>query len=294
MSNHHMSRPALAATRAIAVLDFLAAHPDDSFSLSDLAGRLDINLASAHALLTVLTDAGYVSRNPRLRTYTLGPSVIALGSAALETHPSVDVARDVARDLSDELDLEVAVTALAGDDIMFLARAGAHRARGIAVHVGQRVPLVPPLGAVFMAWSTNDAVRAWQARGAAEVVDVLSGVRERGYSVALELDARRGLGDALDHLADAPIDTDARASIDSLLAALGEREYQVAALDRSRTYDVSMIAAPVFDASGQASLAITLLGFQRGLAPADVAAHGERVRDAGLVVTKRSKGRIPT
>ena len=63
-----MSRPALAATRAISVLNFLAAHPADPFTLSDLADRLDINVASAHALLGVLTDAGYLVRHPRLRT----------------------------------------------------------------------------------------------------------------------------------------------------------------------------------------------------------------------------------
>lgn len=277
------------------MLNFLAAHPDDSFTLSDIAARLDINVASTHALLTVLTEAGYVSRHHRLRTFTLGPSVVALGSAALEIHPAIDLARDAARDLSTELDLEVAVTALAGDDIVFLARAGAHRARGMAVHVGQRVPLVPPLGAVFMAWADDAIVRAWRARGSASesVGDVLADVRERGYSVALELDARRGLGDALDHLADAPIDATARASIDALLASLAEREYQLTDLDLRPTYDVSMIAAPVFGTNAEPALALTLLGFQEGLGPEQVARFGERLRDTGLVVTKRSKGQIP-
>src|SRR3954447_15383557 len=180
-----MARPALAATRAVAVLDFLAAHPTEPFTLSDLASRLEINVASAHAILGVLADAGYVVRHPRLRTYTLGPSVIALGSAALEYHAVVDVARDAARRLSEDVELEVAVTALAGDDIVFLARAGEHRARGIPIHVGHRVPLVPPLGAVFVAWR-DDAAGYDDA--------ILAAVRERGYAIALEDDARRGLG----------------------------------------------------------------------------------------------------
>ena len=277
------------------MLNFLAAHPDDAFTMSDIADRLDINVASTHALLTVLTDAGYVTRHQRLRTFTLGPSVVALGSAALEINPAIDLARDAARDLSTELGLEVAVTALAGDDIVFLARAGAHRARGIAVHVGQRVPLVPPLGAVFIAWADPSATNAWLARGPAEnsLDAVLAGVRARGYSVALEHDARRGLGDALDHLADAPIEPGARETIDALLASLGRAEYQVTELDQRRAYDVSMIAAPVFGSNGEAVLALTLLGFQEGLAPEHVAKFGDRVRDAGLVVTKQSKGQIP-
>lgn len=289
-----MARPALAATRAIAVLNFLAAHPAEEFTLSDLAGRLGINVASAHALLGVLADAGYVVRHPRLRTFALGPSVVALGSAALERHAAIDLARDAARDLARQVELEVAVTAPAGDEIVFLARAGEEQARGIPVHVGQRVPLVPPLGSVFVAWG-EDLRDAWLAR-AADVDGlraVLDGVRRRGYSIALEHDARKGLADALDHLADTPVDTGLRGAVEELVADLGGREYQVGELERDRTYDVSMIAAPVFGTSGEVVLALTLVGFAADL-PADrIAAYGERVRDVGLVVTKRSGGRVP-
>ena len=109
------------------MLNFLAAHAAEEFTLSDLAIRLEIDLASAHALLAVLADAGYVTRHQRLRTYSLGPSVVALGHAALERHPAIAHAYEEARRLSDELGLGVAVTALAGGDIVFLERVGEHR-----------------------------------------------------------------------------------------------------------------------------------------------------------------------
>jgi DNA-binding IclR family transcriptional regulator len=290
-----MSRPALSATRAISLLNFLAAHPADAYTMSDLAARLDINVASLHALLSALTDAGYVSRHSRLRTYTLGPSVVALGSAALERHTVIDSARDIARDLSEELNLEVAVTAVAGDDIVFLARAGERRARGMAVHVGQRVPLVPPLGSVFIAWADSERVATWleHSSNSKKSSAVLAAVRARGYSVALDDNARRGLGDALDRLADMPVDPASRGNVDESVIELGHSEYQVAKLDPRRSYDVAMLAAPVFDAAGTAALALTLLGFEPGLDADRVAAYGERLRDAGLVVTKQSLGRIP-
>jgi DNA-binding IclR family transcriptional regulator len=276
-----MARPALAATRSVSILDVLAAHPADAFTLSDLSDRLGINVASTHALLAVLTDAGYLARHPRHRTYTLGPSLVAVGTAALERHAAIDLARDAARDLSDELELEVAVTSVAGEDIVFLARAGEHRARGIPIHVGQRVPLVPPLGSVFVAWS-DDAAGYDDA--------ILAAVRERGYAIALEDDARRGLGDALHHLADAPRE---RVAIDALLAELARHEYQVGDLDDARTYDVSMVTAPVFGSEGEVALALTLVGFEPALAAAHIAAYGERLRDVGLVITKRTHGRLP-
>jgi DNA-binding IclR family transcriptional regulator len=46
-----MDRPAIAATRAVAVLNFLAANSRQQYSHSDLATHLEINLASTHAVL---------------------------------------------------------------------------------------------------------------------------------------------------------------------------------------------------------------------------------------------------
>jgi DNA-binding IclR family transcriptional regulator len=287
-----MSRAALAATRAVDLLNFLAAHPTEGFTLSELTRRLGINVASAHGLLGVLTEAGYVVRHARLRTYTLGPSVVALGTAALEQHAAIDVARDAARDLAGRTGLEVAVTSPAGEDILFLSRAGEHQARGPAVHVGQRVPLVPPIGSVFVAW--GDA-SAWLSRAEdpGAMAAVLDAVRARGYSIALEADARHGLGRALDRLADVPSDASVRGQLEELLAELAHADYQVRELDRSRTYDVSMVAAPVFGTGREVVLALTLVGFPAGL-PADrIAAYGEQVRDVGLVVTKRTHGVVP-
>ena len=287
-----MARPALSATRAVAVLDFLAANPTEGFTLTEVASRLGINVGSTHALLTVLGDAGYVTRHARLRTFTLGPSVVALGSAALDSHPVVDLARIAARELAKTTGLEVALTAPAGNDIVFLARAGEPSARAVPVHVGQRVPFVPPLGSVFVAWSDTDA---WLARAESPETlrDVLEGVRSRGYSVAIEADARKALGHALDDLAGRPANDDLRASVTGLVTELGQREYQVRRLKASQNYDVSMIAAPVFGRAGDVILAFTLLGFDAGLRGSEIASYGERLRDVGLVVTRRSRGRAP-
>ncbi len=256
-----MARPALSASRTVAVLNFLAQHGPEEFTLSDLAARLDINLASAHSLLAVLTEAGYVARNKRLRTYSLGPVLVALGNAAMERHPAIEHAHREALQLSEELRLGVAVTTLAGDDIAFLERVGEHRPRDIGVQVGQRVPMVPPIGAVFAAWHEPEA---WLGRAddRSDMEALLADVRSRGWAVAL--------GN--------PPSTEYEA-----LAGLNPR----------RTYDVAMIAAPVFGPGGEAVVSITLLGMEPGLAARQVVALGERVRDAGLVATRRSGGRPP-
>lgn len=288
-----MSRAALAATRTLEILNFLAAHPAEQFTLSELAKRLDVGVSSMHGILGVLAEAGYVDRHPRLRTYRLGPSVVAVGSAALEYHRAIDLARSAAIELAERLEIEVAVTAPAGDDILFLARAGDAQAHGMAVHVGQRVPLLPPLGAVFLAWGNADPWLA-RARDSAAMRALLDGVRDRGYAVALEAEARSGLAHALDRRAEAPsVDDPDGVSIEELIAGLEEVDYPLVDLDPSRTYDISMIAAPVFGPDSSVILALTLVGLPPGLAADRVVFFGEQVRDAGLVVTKRSLGRIP-
>ena len=287
-----MARPALSASRAVAVLNFLAAHPTEAFTLSDISMRLDINPASAHALLTVLTDAGYLIRDARLRTFALGPAVVALGTAALEAHPVIDVARDAARDLAQQAGLEVALTAPGGEHIVFLARAGEPSAHGVPVHVGQRVPLVPPIGSVFVAWGNAEAWLA-KAMDPARLREVLEVVRRRGYSVALEAETRQQLGHAVDRLAADPSNCQLRAEVEMLVSGLGEREYQLQLLERTRHYDVSMIAAPIFGPAGHVVLAMTLLGFDGKLSGSEIAELGERLRDAALVVTRRTRGRRP-
>ena len=53
------------------------------------------------------------------------------------------------------------------------------------------------------------------------------------------------------------------------------------------------MAAPVFGPASEVVLAINLVGFAPGLTGKEVLAYGEQARGAGLVVTKRTRGRLP-
>ena len=57
-------------------------------------------------------------------------------------------------------------TAAAGDEIVILARSGAPGNLQLfneVTPVGQRLPLVPPLGTVFKAWAPDDEIDRWFA-----------------------------------------------------------------------------------------------------------------------------------
>ena len=182
--------------------------------------------------------------------------MVALGNAALQSHPAIACATDEAHRLSTELELSVAVTADAGADIVFLGRMGEHRPRDVEAYAGQRIPLSPPVGAVFVAW--RDAA-AWLALAPdpAEMQSVLDEVRTRGWAASFEPDHYQPLG----------------------------------SLDPAASYNVVMITAPVFGPTGAAVVALTLLGLPPALAADQIARYGEKVRDAALLATRRSGGR---
>lgn len=253
-----MARPALSASRSVDILNFLAARAPEQFTLSDISGALDINLASTHALLNALEAAGYVFRHPRLRTYVLGAAIVAIGNAALQCHPAIACANEEAQRLSADLDLSVAVTAGAGEDIVFLGRFGEHRPRDVEAYAGQRIPLNPPVGAVFVAWG-DPAEWLAKADDSAALEPVLDEVRARGWAASFEPDHYKPLG----------------------------------SLRPNTTYDVVMITAPVFGPTGMAVVALTLLGLPPNLAADRIAYYGETVRDAGLLATRKSGGRTP-
>jgi DNA-binding IclR family transcriptional regulator len=272
-----MSRPAPAATRALRILDFLAAHPTESFTLSEMAKHLDLSLGSAHAVLNAMTEAGYLVRHPSHKTYRLGPSTIAVGHAAVESHPIIDIARDEMRRIAQELDLECMASVPLGDELVMVARAGRPRPGGPLAMVGARLPLVPPLGTMYVAWSEPEEIEAWLARAdpteprerIARYREVLASARALGYSVGILVDGRAE--------AVAPVEGDPT-QLD---------------LDPDTAYTVTYIAATAFDESGRVALVINLDGFRALLQPRAIIDIAARLTHAADAVTRAAHGRLP-
>ena len=104
-------------------------------------------------------------------------------------------------------------------------------------------------------------------------------MRRRGYSVALEADARARLGRALNALGgDARTDA-LRHQVLDLIAELGHEEYILGELSGAARYHVNHLAAPVQDADGHVVLALTLVGFTDELAAAEMEPLGRRLAE---------------
>ncbi len=281
-----MTRGTPAAQRTVDVLNLLAAQRGRPLGVTEIARRVGIGKGSAHALLTTLGETGYVVRNPADKTYLLGSAVVALGQAAAAAElGALDFARPAMERLSDELGLQCLASAAIGTEIVILGKAGAPVPLGLSVEVGQRVPLVPPLGTVFVAWSSPAEIDAWLRRvgasaGDAELAryrEAVATVRRHGYSVALEADARARLGRALAALTGVANAATLRQQVLDLVTELGHEEYILGELTGAARYEINHVAAPVRDPDGRVVLALTLVGFTDRMDAREVAPLGRRL-----------------
>ena len=284
-----MPRRALSATRAADVLNFLAAHPNQAFSYSQLAQRLSVNLASTHNLLLALVECGYLTRSASDRTFSLGPALVALGDAALRENAAVEEARVHARRIGRELGRETLVLVRAGSDVLCIARAGPAQAVGRTMRVGQRVPLMAPLSSVFVAWAEQSEIERWLLRGGTSrreqrgQLEILARVRERGFSVALEVAGRRQIGE----LAEDPHSEALRGELRDVIRELGRARYQLGE-DDAKSHEISTLTAPIFDRRGRVELALTLQVFERDLSSREIDALGARLVRATRAIAKKA------
>jgi predicted transcriptional regulator len=75
--------------RVVRILNLLARDPDQKLTVTAIARRLDLNLATCQAILATLADAGFIVRSSVDRTYTIGPALARLGDAARTLNPAL-------------------------------------------------------------------------------------------------------------------------------------------------------------------------------------------------------------
>ena len=291
-------KPAPAVVRAMSVLNYLTAHPRVSFTLLELSNALGVNGASLSALLLALTDAGYVSRHPKRKTYTLGAAGVALGHAAARQYPAIEAAADEMRELA-RLGSECVGTVSISGEILFVAIEGNPGVKSREAWVGQRIPMVPPFGQVFVAWSPRADIDRWLKMAGTGVqsatlrerlVASLERVRADGYVIGLANDP----GEEVIALVDELTAVDREELRRRLLEAIPRQgpDYVSEGIRSDGIYDVANLAVPVFDAEGAVAFAMTLTGMQ-GLRGDRIAEIAQVALGAARRVTRRIGGKWP-
>jgi flavin reductase (DIM6/NTAB) family NADH-FMN oxidoreductase RutF/DNA-binding IclR family transcriptional regulator len=210
---------------------------------------------------------------------------------------SADLARPHMEALAEELDVECVASAVVGEDMVLVARAGTLRSERLPTAVGQRIPFEPPMGTAFVAWASDAARQAWFDRLGAAAKDeatvaaldrTLAEVREAGYSVAR---GHRWHKQAAEVLAREQPDQhrDETAQEMHRLIAMLPPEYESPNVDAD---DVRTVNTPVFGPHGSVVLVLSVTVAGRRTLTADLPWTVERLKTAAAAVTKALEGEV--
>jgi DNA-binding IclR family transcriptional regulator len=287
--------------RVVRVVQFLAARPSEPSTLAEVARSLALNKATCLAVLTQLVDAGWVIRDPRAKTYSLGGAFVALGRAAEQAFPAARHARIALEELSARWHLPCVIAAPQGEQITIIGCAGDPDRLDGSNRLGQQVPFAPPFGVAFVAWGPDDAIDSWYARSSSPLSDddrawfasVFTSVRSHGYGVERLTEPVLRLRHLLADVADDPMAATVRPSLLRLIGQLGTRLQIVDELQPGSSFPVNVVYVPVFDAQARPALNLSLHLLRDEITFEEVDAMAQELRTVANEITARSGGRLP-
>ena len=213
----------------------------------------------------------------------------------------LDTARGEMERVAADLHLECLAVTVVRDEIVTIGSAGHAYGLGPTDRIGQRMPFVPPLCSVFVAWAGADVVESWLANldpqmpeeDAQRYREMVATVRRRGWSIALAGRPHIAFELALAQLSvRAPTEAQQQA-VREAAVHLGHSSHEPDELGPDELYRVRNISAPVFDESGAVVLMLTLIGLRKVLLMGEIERHRDRLLAATERVTRALGCRRP-
>jgi IclR family pca regulon transcriptional regulator len=213
-----------ALERGLAVLRcFNAEHP--SLSLAELASLLGWTRTAPYRLVYTLQRLGYLIQDPQTKRYWLGPRVLELGFEYLHSLQLPELAQPYLEQLRQETGASAHLAILDGREIVYVARVAARRVSAVNIHIGSRLPAhATAMGKVLLAYQPPERLDRILSQG------------------PLEAYTDRTITD--------------RRQLRRVLQRVREQGYVVN--DQEFELGIRSVAAPVFDARGQAVAAINI------------------------------------
>ena len=288
--------------RVLDVLNFLGAHPTESFTLAEIARHLGLSNGSAHRILTTMAESRFLSRNEKHKTYSLGIALVALGRAALEKHRGIEIARKEIAQLASELNVQCSVTAIADGELLLVAKEGAPQSHDGLHQVGERTPLILPFAIDHIAWSSEQVIEYHLSEASPYISKALrkhafaaiAAIRRRGYAMAANGPAMRRLRQSTIS-PNSYIRNDAYwTALRDAISTMSEEELQLLNIPSKPTTGLRYIAAPVFSPDGSVTLELVTTGLPSNLGAKEIERYAERLCAAAAVVTGEVHGRYPS
>ena len=210
-----------------------------------------------------------------------------------------DLARPHIEALSRRFAVDCCATGLVGDDLIQLAFSGSPDQAADVTKVGLRLPFLPPMGALFVAWDDQRSAE-WIASGLvagneadedtrASLNTMLEAIRDRGWLALPALDRLQRVETLVARLAAAGPLPAAIREISLLLRGAPESFVRAGASLATRLHSLS---APVFDHQGKVVLMLTATSLE-SRAPESHPLLLESLLSATADITASLHGRTP-
>ena len=215
--------------RGLAILSTFGDSERATLGVSELSRALGLSRSTTYRYVATLTSLGYLRQDADSRRYRLGPRVLDLGFAALNSMGIRELSVPHLQRLSDETGFTVNMAILDGVDVVYIERCRTSRSGqreiDLNLHVGSRLPAYcTALGKALLAHLPKPGL------------DELLG--------RMELVAR------------GPNTITRKAALRAELARI--RESGVAVNNEELAYGLRSVAAPVRDRSGEVTAALNL------------------------------------
>jgi DNA-binding IclR family transcriptional regulator len=125
--------------RGLAVLDAFTPNRRE-MTLSEIAQILGLSRSAAFRAVYTLAHQGFLLRDERRQSYTLGPAVLRLGHGYRAARELVQVAVAELERLRDETDWSTHLGVRDGRMVLYMLRVPSRMGMGSIVHVGSRLP----------------------------------------------------------------------------------------------------------------------------------------------------------
>jgi IclR family pca regulon transcriptional regulator len=168
--------------------------------IADLARAVGLNKSTTYRYVATLVKLEYLRQDPETKKYFLGPRVVDLGFAAIDSMELTKVAGPVLQALADETGFTASMGLCDGPDVVYVDRRRSARRSSLAMdlnlHVGSRLPAYcTSMGKVLLAFRDPVALRQTLDRidmarrgpktitNREQLVAALAKVRQSGWAV---------------------------------------------------------------------------------------------------------------
>lgn len=128
--------------RMTAVLDAIAAHPNQGMRLVDLVNATGLQKSTLHRILAGLLESDLIDQNADTHRFFIGPKVLGWASASRMKHGLVDQLKPVLARICDKLGDTVYLTIKHGNRATYVERyLGSYPLKALPREVGEQRPL---------------------------------------------------------------------------------------------------------------------------------------------------------